>query len=60
MDSTYFCTALFLGKSREIMMRIFAALLLLGLASEGWTEQTIDDNEIWGKSGILYLKYRWD
>ena len=41
-------------------MRIFAALLLLGLASEGWTEQTIDDNEIWSKSGILYLKYRWD
>ena len=30
-------------------MRISAALLLLGLASEGWTEQTIDDNEIWSK-----------
>ena len=37
-------------------MRIFAALLLLGLASEGWTEQTIDDNEIWSKGRILYLK----
>ena len=37
-------------------MRIFAVLLLLGLASEGWAEQTIDDNEIWSKGRILYLK----
>ena len=38
-------------------MRIFAVLLLLGLASEGWTEGTIDDNEICSKGGIFYLKY---
>ena len=31
-------------------MRIFAVLLLLGLASEGWTEETIDDNKYAAKA----------
>ena len=41
-------------------MRIFAVFLLLGLASEGWTEATIDYNEICSKGSILNLKYRGD